>query len=107
MKKKFSLEVPGKDRPRVLELVRGEVGKYVNREKRKPLPLEHEREFACRVGPDEANAVAMPVKQVHEAIGQVAATGAAEVFVEIVASTRPAPARDKEPQEPQSPQADV
>jgi hypothetical protein len=107
MKKKFSLEVPGKDRPRVLELVRSEVGKYVNREKRKPLPLEHERDFACRVGPDEAHAIAMPVKQVHEAIGKVAESGAPEVFVEILASTRPAPVRDKGPQEPQSPPADV
>lgn len=98
MKKKFSLVVPGKDPQRVLELVRSEVGKYVNREKRKAMPIENGRwEFACRIGPDEATAVVTPVKEVHDAIGQVASSGAPEVFVEILASAKPPLGRTQTP----------
>ena len=94
MKKTFSLVVPGKDPQRVLELVRNEVGKYVNREKRKAPPIENGRwEFECRVGPDEASAVEIPVKEVHEAIGKVAESGASEVFVKILASAKAASSR--------------
>lgn len=92
MKKTFSFERPGKDRQRVLELVRTEVGKYLNRERRKTLPEGHDQwEFDCRIGPDETTATNIPVKQVPEAIGAVAASGAAEVFVEIHARARPRP----------------
>ena len=90
MKKTFPLESAGKDPQRILERVRTEVGKYVNREKRKPLAEEFDRwEFACRVGPEEATAVAKELKQVHEAIGAVAASGAKQVYVEILAKARP------------------
>ena len=42
--------------------VRTEVGKYVNREKRKVLPEGHDRwEFACRVGPEEATATSIEI----------------------------------------------
>jgi hypothetical protein len=94
MKKIFSLELEGKDRARVLERVRSEVGKYINREKRKALPMGHDQwEFACRIGPDEATATPTSVRQVHEAIGVIAATGAPEVFGEILASARPETAK--------------
>ena len=95
MKKNFPLTAPGKDPQRVLELVRSDVGRYVNREKRKSLPEGHDRwEFSCRIGADEPRAVPVDVKQVHEAIGNVAATGAEQVFVEIHASARPTPVRE-------------
>ena len=91
MKKTFPLHAPGKDPQRVLELVRTDVGKYVNREKRKTLPEGHDRwEFDCRVGPEPETATAVEVRKVHEAIGSVAAAGAAQVYVEILARARPA-----------------
>ena len=87
MKKIFPLKVPGKDDKRIVELVRNEVGKYVNREKRKTLPPEHDRwEFACRIGPDTLSALPTELKSVHVAIDAAAAAGAEEVYVEIVAS---------------------
>lgn len=90
MKKTFALQAPGKDPQWVLERVRSEVGKYVNREKRKALPEGHDRwEFACRVGPDPESAAPLEVKKVHEAIGGVASTGALQVYVEIQARARP------------------
>jgi hypothetical protein len=99
MRKTFPLVVPGKESQRVLELVRGEVGKYMNREKRKKLAEGYESwDLACRVGPDEATAVPVAAKEVHAAIGQVAAEGAEVVYVEILASARPrakAPEQDE------------
>jgi hypothetical protein len=90
MKKTFSLQVPGKDERRVVELIRGEVGKYLNREKRKVLPEGHDQwVFACRVGADQATAVATDVKHVPTAIDEIAASGASAVYVEILASARP------------------
>ena len=90
MKKLFTLQAPGKDERRVIELVRNEVGKYLNREKRKTLPEGHDQwVFACRIGADQATAVATDVKQVPAAIDAIAASGAPEVYVEILASARP------------------
>jgi len=103
MRKTFPLVVPGKDSQRVLELVRGEVGKYMNREKRKKLAEGYEGwDLACRIGPDETTAVPVPAKQVHEALGQVAASGAEAVYVKIHASARPAskPPKSAEPELP-------
>jgi Family of unknown function (DUF6172) len=92
MKKTFPLQVPGKPDRRVLELIRAEVGKYLNREKRKRVPEDFDHwEFACKVGPDQATAVATDVKQVPAAIDAVAASGSAEVYVEITSSPQPRP----------------
>jgi len=101
MKKTFSLQVPGKDDRRVLELVRSEVGKYLNREKRKTLPEDHDQwVFACRVGTDQATAVTTDVKQLPAAIDEIAASGAPEVYVEILASARPRAKVDLTPPPP-------
>lgn len=100
MKKTFPLQIAGKENSRVLERVREEVGKYINREKRKPLPEGQERVFSCRIGFDETTAETKELKQVPAAIDAVAASGGAQVFVEIVATTRPRPAI--EPPEPEA-----
>lgn len=104
MKKTFRLQEPGKEPRRVVERVREEVGKYVNREKRKQLPEGFDQwDFSCRVGIDQATAEPKELKQVPAAIDAVAATGAEEVFVEIVASARPRPAPPPEPENPLGP----
>ncbi len=91
MKKTFALQAPDKPTTWVLERVRSEVGKYMNREKRKALPDGCERwEFDCRVGPDAATAASLEAKQVHEAIGAIAAAGAEQVYVEVHARAKPA-----------------
>lgn len=92
MKKTFPLQAPGKDDARVRDKIRHEVNKYVRRSQRKT-PLEGFRgwEFDCRVGADEAGAERRALKEVGAAIDAVAATGAEQVYVEIVAR----PARPK------------
>ena len=97
MKKTFPLQVPGKDDRRILELVRSEVGKYLNREKRKTLPDGYDQwQFACRIEPDAETSVVTDVKQVPAAIDAVAATGATAVYVEIIASARLRPKTEPE-----------
>jgi hypothetical protein len=97
MKKTFSLKDPSKADARVLETVKNELRKYVQREQRKKLPEGFNRwDFACKVGADAATA---EVKLLSEVIGSVdaaAKAGAAAVYVEILAL----PARKDEPESP-------
>lgn len=86
MKKTFPLQVPGKDAARVLESVKSELRKYVQREQRKKLPEGFNRwEFACKVGAEEASAAVKPLSEVVATVDAAAKAGAAGVFVEIVA----------------------
>ena len=62
MKKTFPLQIPGKDAERVLERLKNEVRKYVQREQRKTLPAGSARWlFACKVGADVATAPGVPL----------------------------------------------
>ena len=87
MKKTFSLHVPGKEDSRVVEAIKLELTKYVKRERRKTLPPEMNFwDFRCKVGSEGATAKATLLPDVPKAVEAVAATGAAEVYVEILAS---------------------
>ena len=86
MKKLFPLKAPGKDDARVRDKIRHEVNKYVSRERQKKLPEGLEQwNFNCKLGASAAVAEALPFKSIAVAIDNVAATGATEVFIEIVA----------------------
>ncbi len=86
MKKTFPLHAPGKDDARVRDKIRHEVNKYLRRCRRKP-PAEGFRgwDFECRLGPDEPSARPLALKEVASAIDAVAAGGAAQVYVELLA----------------------
>jgi hypothetical protein len=87
MKKTFPLHVPGKEDPRVVEAIKLHLTKYVKRERRKNLPPEMNFwDFQCKVGSEGATAAAIPLPDVPKAVEAVAAAGAAEVYVEIMAS---------------------
>jgi hypothetical protein len=87
MKKVFPLQVPGRDDARVRDKIRQEINKYVRRERNKPLPEGFTQwAFACRVGPDPAQAESRALKDVGSAVDAIALAGAREVYVEIVAS---------------------
>lgn len=87
MKKTFPLHVPGKEDSRVVEAIKLELTKYVKREKRKTLPPEMNFwDFRCKVGSEGASAWAILLPDVPKAVEAVAATGATEVYVEILAS---------------------
>lgn len=86
MKKTFPLQAPGKDDARVRDKIRHEVNKYVRRSRRKEVPEGFAQwDFACKVGAEEAQATARPLKEVAGAIDEVAATGATKVYVEMEA----------------------
>lgn len=86
MKKTFPLTAPGKDDARVRDRIRHELNKYVRREVRKKLPEDFTLwSFDCRIGRDAATAEMRPLKEIGGAIDTLAATGATEIYVEILA----------------------
>lgn len=86
MQKTFPLQVPGKVDARVVEAVKGDVRKYVKRERRKKLPEGFtEWTFACRTGPDRATATTCAVDELSAAIDAAVAAGATALYVEVIA----------------------
>jgi hypothetical protein len=86
MKKTFPLQVPGRDRARVLDSIKYDVRKYVQRERNKLLPDGFEIwNFECRVGSEPSAAVVKSLKEISPAIDEVAGTGGTSVYVEIIA----------------------
>ena len=101
MKKSFPLEVQDHKPPRVIEAIKGEVRKYVKRERRKPLPKGVDFwDFDCRVGPDEATAETAHVAELTERIELAAKEEGPAVYIEILAKpghrTRKPPAEPKD-----------
>lgn len=87
MKKTFPLRVPGKEGPRVLEMIKLELTKYVKRERKKTLPPEmNVWDFQCKVGSERATASEVAFPDLSKAVEAVALAGSDEVYVEIMAS---------------------
>lgn len=87
MKKNFPLHHPRKADARVLDAIKHEVRKYVQRERRKPLPEGFDTWiFDCRVGPAADNTTAVPLPNISAALDQVAAAGPDHVFIELRAT---------------------
>jgi hypothetical protein len=99
MKKSFPLQSPKKADARVRDSIKHEIRKYVQRERRKPLPVDFDEwEFRCRVGSSSDDATAKALKEISSAIDAVAETGATSVYVEIIAiatARPPAPPRHR------------
>ncbi len=96
MKKNFPLKDPKKPDARVLETVKNELRKYVQREQRKKLPEGFDRwEFACKVGADAASAAVVPLSAVVGEVETLARGGAAAVYVEIISLPGTRPVRDE------------
>lgn len=86
MKKSFPLTAPGKDDARVRDKIRHELNKYVRRERQKKLPEGSTLwSFDCRIGRDAASAETRPLNEIGGAIDALAAAGAPEAYVEILA----------------------
>jgi hypothetical protein len=87
MKKTFPLTAPGKADARVVEAVKYEVRKYVQRERRKPVPEGFDLwTFACRAGASAETAAPCELSELGAAIDAVASAGAGSVYIEIMAS---------------------
>jgi hypothetical protein len=86
MKKNYSLTSTIHKPERHLELLKHEINKYIGRERRKTLPEDSGFwDFDCKCGPDEASAVSLHVSTIGKHIDEVAAKGATNVYIEILA----------------------
>jgi hypothetical protein len=86
MKKIFPLTAPGKADQRVVESVKGDIRKYVKRERRKTLPEGFTQwDFACKAGLDRDAAAACSLAEVGAGVDAVVLAGGKEVYVEILA----------------------
>lgn len=94
MKKLFPLHHPRKADGRVLDAIKHEVRKYVQRELNKAHPDgAPRRTFSCRVGASEANTQETTLKGISAAIDRVAQEGADVVFIAIKSTPAEEPTR--------------
>lgn len=67
-------------------MIKGEVKKYLKRERRKTLPEGVDYwDFDCRVGPDAESATTVLPKELPKAIDEVAAQEPEAIYIEILA----------------------
>jgi hypothetical protein len=86
MKKTFKLTHPKIKVPRLVEAIKHEVKKYLQRERRKPLPPEVDFwDFDCRFGADEANCEVIHVADINKAISQAEEKQLESFYLEILA----------------------
>ena len=108
MKKTFPFHAPGKDDARVLEAIKGDIRKYLKRERRKKFPEGFDLwDFNCKIGPDQATATVVSVADLISALDKLAATeGATQAYVEILAfASNRQPARISPFDQPDAPAA--
>jgi hypothetical protein len=98
MKKLFPLHEPNKAQARVTDAIKHEVRKYVRREHKKPLPEGFDlMTFACKVGDSATSAIEIALGDVSAKIDQVAATGAPQVYIEVIATPTHRPLSSETP----------
>jgi len=101
MRKVFKLTDPKKHEDRVLEAVKHDIRKYVKRERKKDLPEKATMywDFDCKVGATAEDAKVVDFEELIKALDAVKATGATEMYVEILAKAVPKPLKVEEPTE--------
>lgn len=109
MKKLFPLEITGHKAPRVIELIKRDVNKYVKRERRKELPDDVDFwDFDCRVGTGSGRAEPVHISKISAAIDQAAQQDGDSIYVEILAKPgRRTPNPDKPEKAPATPPAEA
>ena len=86
MKNTFSLAVEGKNRDRVLEAIKHEVRKYVQRERRRALPEGVDFwDFDCRFGTTQETAEVVHLAALTGLMNDVAKAEGPQFYVEILA----------------------
>jgi hypothetical protein len=86
MKKTFQLHIEGKNRDRVLEAVKHEIRKYVQRERRRPLAEGVDfLDFDCQFGRAQATAAVAHLSALTGLLDEVARDGGEQCYVEIIA----------------------
>jgi len=87
MKKVYKLTDEKKHEDRVLEAVKNDIRKYVKREKKKDLPDKKLMywDFDCKIGANKDDAKVVVYEELIKGVDAVKATGATEVYVEVLA----------------------
>lgn len=86
MKKTFQLTHPKKKSERQLEAVKGEIGKYLKRERKKSLPEGMDFwDFDCKCAMSSEAAETVHVAELPKRIEVLQSEGALECYVEILA----------------------
>ena len=98
MKKIFKLTDEKKHEDRVLEAIKNDIRKYVKREKKKDLPDKATMywDFDCKVGATSDDAKVLVYEELIKALDTVKATGAKEVYVEVIAKSVEKPVKLEE-----------
>jgi hypothetical protein len=86
MKKTFKMTHEKIKVPRLVEAIKHEVKKYLQRERRKPLPPEVDFwDFDCRFGIDEASSEVIHVADINKAISTAEEKQLESFYLEILA----------------------
>lgn len=86
MKKNFKMSHPKHKLPRLVDLYKYEVKKYIKRERRKTLPEGVDFwDFDCKYGADEASSEVIHVSAINKHISQAEADGLESFYLEILA----------------------
>ena len=86
MKKTFQLTAESKNPERLLESIKHEIRKYIQRERRRALPEGVDYwDFDCQFGPTQEAAAMVHLAQIIPMISATAAEGAPQFYVEILA----------------------
>lgn len=86
MKKTFPLAVEGKHPDRLLDSIKHELRKYVQRERRRPLPEGVDFwDFDCKFGPDAASAEVVHVAELNKRLDALVQAGGTQFYAEILA----------------------
>lgn len=99
MKKTYQLDIPGKNRERLLDAARHDIRRYQQRELRRPVPEGFDFwDFDCRFGANETQAEKATVGELPALITALTQDGTSVFYVELVArpakrSERTQPAR--------------
>jgi len=86
MKKTFKMTHEKIKVPRLVEAIKHEVKKYLQRERRKPLPPEVDFwDFDCRFGIDEASSEVIHVADINKALSTAEEQQLESFYLEILA----------------------
>jgi hypothetical protein len=86
MRKTYPLHAQDKAPARVIDAIKGEIRKYLKRERRKKLPDGFDLwGFNCRIGTEQSVANIIPIADLIAAVDSHASDGATQVYVEILA----------------------
>lgn len=100
MQKTYSLHVEGKHPERLLEAIKHEINKYLQRERRRKLPSGADFwDFDCRFGPVASDATVIKTSEIKSHINTLVAAGGTQFYIEVLAkpgvrSPRPERAED-------------